>query len=303
MAACPARWLGRCCLLAAAAGLGLSAGCTQGAATPSEPSVPSPRVVSLTPSVTDLIVGLGAGQHLVGVTALCDAPGVPVVGDMRPDPERTAARRPDLVVAGAYPFNASDLEALRALGLSVLGLPLDSLAQMRQAVLLLGERLGVLPAARALAEDLDRALDEARAAARAWAARRPRVLLVFDIDGGHVYTTGGGDHLAELLDVAGGVNVAAGGPRTTRLSLERVMQLEPDLILHAAPTPAFPTAAAARAFWCTLAEIPAVIGDRVEVWPDNKLTLHGATLPEQMRRLSGLVGRVAAELAGPTAAP
>ena len=56
-----------------------------------------PRVVSLTPALTEVVVALGRADWLAGVTRHGAVEGVPVVGDMRPDRERVLAQRPDRI--------------------------------------------------------------------------------------------------------------------------------------------------------------------------------------------------------------
>lgn len=271
-----------------------TAGCGPGAAqTQARASGEAARVVSLAPSLTQMVVGLGRAERLVGVTRYCDAPGVPVVGDARPQVERVLAARPALVVAPRYASMAADVAGLRAQGLDVLELPLESVGDARQAMLALGGRLGAQAEAQAMVAALDEAMAGARAEAGARTAR-PGVLLVYEVADGYVYTTGGGDHLAEVLDAVGARNVAAGGALTARLPLERVEAMAPELIVHVAPSARFGDDAAALAYWQAASPtLPAVVEKRVHVWPNGALATHGPGLAAAIARLSGLVAAAA----------
>src|SRR5436190_1538903 len=98
----PAKGIGmraRLAIVLAAAALG---GCTPAPA-PSPAGAPA-RIVSLAPSITEIVYALGAGERLVGVCAQCDYPAavasVPRVGGyLVPSVEVTLAARPDLVIA------------------------------------------------------------------------------------------------------------------------------------------------------------------------------------------------------------
>ncbi len=62
-----------------------------------------PRIVSLAPSVTEMMFAIGAGEHLVGRTTACDWPAeaakVPVAGAFgRPSMEMLASMHPDIVI-------------------------------------------------------------------------------------------------------------------------------------------------------------------------------------------------------------
>lgn len=288
------RDLGRVIVALTVACVALAAGCGPGAARPAaQARGEATRVVSLAPSLTHMVVGLGLRERLVGVTRYCDAPGVAVVGDARPQVERVLAARPDLVVAPRYASMAADVAGLRAQGLDVLELPLESVGDARQAMLALGERLGARAEARAMVSALDAAMAGARAEAANRAAR-PGVLLVYEVADGYVYTTGGGDHLAEVLEAVGAKNVAVGGALTARLPLERVEAMAPELIIHVAPSARFGDDGAALAYWQAASPtLPAVVKKRVYVWPDGTLATHGPGLAGAITRLSELVARAA----------
>jgi iron complex transport system substrate-binding protein len=62
-----------------------------------------PRIVSLAPSITEMMFAIGAGEHLVGRTTACDWPAeaakVPVAGAFgRPSMEMLASMHPDIVI-------------------------------------------------------------------------------------------------------------------------------------------------------------------------------------------------------------
>ncbi|HJQ65301.1 MAG TPA: helical backbone metal receptor, partial [Gemmatimonadales bacterium] len=89
------------------------------------PSAPARRVVSLAPSITELLFALGAGAQVVGRTTYCKYPpaalAVPTVGDgLNPNVEAIAARTPDLVVLYQSPHTETAARQLAALGVATL---------------------------------------------------------------------------------------------------------------------------------------------------------------------------------------
>jgi len=257
----------------------------------SEPAVPAPRVVSLVPAATAIIDALGAKAHLVGITRYSEVEGPPVIGGMDARPEAVVARSPDLVVLGDYPSQKAQRDQLEALELKVIAPSFVRVTDMKAAIAQLGAALGRDAQAQALADALE--ADLAEAARRAAGRRSLKVLLVYDVQQGYVYTTGGGDHLSELLSLCGAKNIAAGGPLTTRLALDAVLARAPDVILHVAPWATYADDEAARAFWKSLPEIPAVKTGHVYVWPDNHLAQNGPWIGAAAVRLSELLDRVA----------
>ena len=133
------------------------------------------RIVSLVPSVTELLVQWGLAVRLAGRTTFCVEPkwiraSVPSVGGTKtPDLQRILSLRPDLVIMEQDENTLAAAEALRAAGLRLLVLRIRSLKDCLEAYRQLGAAVG-LPA-----------LGEARAAAlkallKARPARGPRTL-------------------------------------------------------------------------------------------------------------------------------
>lgn len=248
---------------------------------------PRPRVVSLAPALTAIVQAVGATPHLVGVTSYCNVPGVPVVGDFNPRPEAVMAQAPDVVLMAGYESQSSVASSLTALGLNVKTLPLVTLADMRASTRAVGAIVGAEAAATAAIEAFDRALG-----AVVVSPKRPKVLLVYDVQPGFVITTGGGDHLSELVAACGGVN-AISGPVTARIGLERVLEAAPDLILHVAPDQRFADSAAAMKHWSAWASLPAVAHGDVVVYPDDGLARNGPHLATVVPRLAAFIAAAA----------
>src|SRR5439155_703710 len=129
----PAKGIGmraRLAIVLAAAALG---GCAPAPA-PSPAGAPA-RIVSLAPSITEIVYALGAGERLVGVCAQCDYPAavasVPRVGGyLVPSVEVTLAARPDLVIAVPSPGNREAVRAIERAGVRVLVVHDRTLAEL-----------------------------------------------------------------------------------------------------------------------------------------------------------------------------
>ncbi len=273
-------------------------GCGSGASP--LPDAARPRVVSLAPALTAIVKAVGGAPHLVGVTSFCDAPGVPVVGDFSPRPEAVLAQRPELVLMAGYETQATTASALAGLGLAVRTLPLVTLADMRATTREVGRLLTREGAADAVIADFDLVLAKARPVG----GERPvKVLLVYDVQPGFVITTGGGDHLSEVVAALGGENLVS-GPVTARIGLERVLEGAPELILHVAPDARFPDSAAATKHWSTWPGVPAVGRGQVVVYPDDGFARNGPHLAQVLPRLSAIIAAArAARPANPGVAP
>ena len=122
------------------------------------------RIVSLVPSVTELLVQWGLAARLVGRTRYCIEPRwirntVPAVGGTKnPDLDRIRDLAPDLVILERDENPREVAEALTALGIPWLALEIRTVKDCVLALRQLGKALGAEAAAEARAAALEAAL-------------------------------------------------------------------------------------------------------------------------------------------------
>jgi endonuclease-3 len=121
------------------------------------------RIVSLVPSVTELLAQWGLASRLVGRTRYCVEPRwirntVPAVGGTKdPDLAVLQSLKPDLVILETDENLKQTSEALSVAGISWLALEIHSVADCARACVLLGKRLGVPEQGRASAQAIRKA--------------------------------------------------------------------------------------------------------------------------------------------------
>jgi iron complex transport system substrate-binding protein len=193
------------------------------------------RIVSLTPSATEIVAALGASGELVGVDEFSKYPrevlALPKVGSfLQPNLEVIVQLRPTLVVIDD--IHGQVAGALEDNGLQTVECAMHALPDVKQALRSVGARLGRGKQADAVIEEIDRELD---AAAARRPARHPRVLVIIDRESGglgNLVAAGPGSWVDELLAVAGGDNIlAASGVRYPKISLEEIIAGAPEIIL------------------------------------------------------------------------
>lgn len=194
---------------------------------------PARRIVSLNPTTTEILFGLGAGDAVVGRSRWDQWPAaaraVPEVGDaIRPSVERIVAARPDLVLLYASGDNRAAAAALGAAGVRVVALRVDRVADFVRCVRVLGQLAGREREAQVVVDSVERSLAAVRTAMRD--VERPAVFLhVWD---NPLMAIGGGSFLSELVEVAGGRNVYADRPEPSpQVSFEDLVQRDPAVIL------------------------------------------------------------------------
>ncbi|MDF1555289.1 MAG: helical backbone metal receptor [Deferrisomatales bacterium] len=193
------------------------------------------RVVSLVPSVTEILFALGAGERVVGVTRFCDFPGeatrLPKVGGFTdPSLEAVVVLAPDLVFAAAGGTPRSIVERLDAMGVPVYVVDPRSYRDTAETIRGIGSLSGTSPRAEQLAAELE-------ATAQAIAARAPRVppRVLVCVMTRPLVVAGPRTLAGDLVGRVGGANVVPDGPaRYPTWSMEGVLGADPDVIVISA---------------------------------------------------------------------
>ncbi len=210
----------------------LAAGCVREAAPPADDG---PRLVSLAPSLTEIVFAIGAGERLVGRTDVCNFPPaarrVAVAGSFgRPSLEAILALRPTMVLTVDLEDERA-LDPLVAAGIVHRRIVCRRLDDIPGAIRETGELAAAREQARALADGL--AAEVARLRAARGAAEAASVPSVFiEIWGDPLMTAGRRSFVSELVALAGGRNLGdeLAGDYVT-VSPEWVARSDPDVIL------------------------------------------------------------------------
>lgn len=196
-------------------------------------AAPAKRIISLAPSLTELIYAAGAGDKLVGVIAYSNYPeaakSLPVVGqhDML-DMERILALRPDLVVAWLSGNPRASVRRLRELGLNVyIAEPknLESIpSHMERLAILAGSESIAKPAAENFRSRL-RALDKQY-------RNKAAVRTFYQVWDKPLISAGGNELINDIISLCGGKNIFSDIDRVApKVSKEAVLVRDPMVII------------------------------------------------------------------------
>jgi iron complex transport system substrate-binding protein len=255
------------------------------------------RIVSTSPSITEILFALGAGPNVVGVSMHCEYPPqvrqLPRVGTYsRPNTEQIALLRPDLVIL--HRTNGDAANRLEALGIRTEQVQQGSLAQLFQTMHKLGELTGRTPQAEELISRIQARVKSTRLATEN--AQRPEVLIIVaktrdQLTG--LIAAGPGTYLGELVEAAGGHNTLRGSQTENypRISLETVIQRNPDVLIDAsAITESLSDTPETRMLtiqpWLTRRELAAVRAGRVAAVTSQALVVPGPRVLDALDMIS-----------------
>ena len=212
----------------------LTGGCQKPAAVSSGATATPPRVVSLAPSLTEIICAIGAADLLVGRTSACDYPPevvkhVPVVGGFgAPSLERLLAVKSSLVLDVALADEVTGRK-IENLGIRRQRINCSTLDSIPKAILSVGRALGREEKASQVAGAFRTELARLRRE-QPPAGKRPTVFVEIWPD--PVMTAGRKSLVSELVTLAGGRNI---GDELTqeyaRVSTEWTVARDPEVVL------------------------------------------------------------------------
>ncbi len=236
------------------------------------------KIVSLCPSLTELVFDLGRGADLVGVTEWCIHPAAGVAsiekvgGTKNPEVERICELAPDLVLMNEEENRREDAELLAASGLAIHTSFPRTVEETAEMVRSIGAALERSEAAAPIAADILARAARVRAAAEAAAPVRWTYLIWRK-----PWMAVNGDTFTDaLLSLAGGVNVfGEHAERFPTVTADDLRTARPDVVLLC--TEPFPFA---DKHADELAEATGIDRERFVIADGEYLSWHGSRTPD-----------------------
>ena len=222
------------------------------------------RIVSLAPGITETLYALGLDDKIAGVTTFCDWPKAArtkqkIGGFTNPSIEKIVSLKPDLILATADGNRRDTVQQLERLGFPVyVTNPSDTKGVLR-SILHIGEITNREKDTGILVEILQKRLNNITS--QICHKNKPRVFFQLGLE--PVITAGKGTLINEVIERAGGINVAGHDTANyPRYSAEGIMGASPEIIIFA-PMINDKKFAAVKRFWQRFGEIPAVKNNKI----------------------------------------
>ena len=194
---------------------------------------PAERIVSLAPSLTELIYAAGAGDKLVGVVEYSDYPpqaiGLPIIGrfDLL-DLERILQLKPDLVVAWQSGNPRASVARLKQLGLTVYIAEPKKLESISSHI----EKLAALAGTEAAAADAINQFQTTYSALLTTYGDKPLIKTFYQVWDAPLITSGGNELINDIISLCGGSNIFEELQLVApKVSDEAVLARDPEVII------------------------------------------------------------------------
>jgi iron complex transport system substrate-binding protein len=205
---------------------------------------PPQRIISLVPSVTEILFALGAQEQLVAVTDACTYPeaatSLPNVGRYAdPSLEQMLLQRPDLVFASADMNRPDQVKRLESLNIPVFVVYPNTVRETLETIRAIGQVTGHARAAEELVNDFSRRLQHIEEQLE----DRPGVRALVCVMLQPLVIAGPDTIVGDILRYAGAINpVPAGNNNYPTWNFEALLRIDPEVIIVSAhpgqPAPA-----------------------------------------------------------------
>lgn len=240
------------------------------------------RIVTLAPSVTEVIFALGLGQQVVGVTKYCRYPeealAKPKIGGfLDSNTEVIYSSRPSVVFA--LRETEATVKRLKELGIHVVVLNHDTLSGIKESIKVVGELCGVSDKANQVVTELNDEESKIVTSVQKEQKRNALVVVGRTSEGRAttgVYISGRDGFYTEVLKLLNIENVNA---RQTialpTVSLEGIAQLNPDIIVEIVNIDDTTDASELHEYWEQFPGIKAVKEKRVFFFSEDFASIPG----------------------------
>ncbi len=228
------------------------------------------RVISLAPSITEMIYDLGEEKRLVGATQFSNHPDaarkLPRVGSyIKLDLEKIVALKPDLCLGIKDGNPVHTVNKLESFGIPVYVIDPRNLEGIIDVVQRYGSLLGAKQVSEAIVKNMRLRIGSV---VELLDGKRNKPGVFFQIDAAPIISVGENTFIHELITLAGGINLAVGAQDYPRYNWEELLILKPEIVIVASMAGGH-SPEDLKSGWYKWPQIPAVKNGRVYVVDAN----------------------------------
>lgn len=188
------------------------------------------KIVSLSPSNTEILFAIGAGDKVVGVTSYCDYPeqakSVEKIGTFEgPNLELIQTVKPDVVLAGGY-IQEDLIASLEQLNIPVVSTEATDFSSIFDSIALIGKVTGNDANAEAVVKGMKDKIADIQSKVKDKAPKSVFYVVWTD----PLTTAGGGTFINDMIKTAGGINTAEKVEYWAKYSTEELTKDNPEYL-------------------------------------------------------------------------
>jgi len=240
------------------------------------------RIVSLAPSLTEILFALGLDEEIVGVTLFSDYPPAaakkPKVGSFwKPNIEAVVAARPDLVITLGFAQHRSLADRLERIGYNCLTVDVEKVSDLFRVIVEIGAASGT----QGRAEDLAGGIKNKLQALSDLIGTEEKVRVLWIVQRQPLRVAGRDTFVNEMIELAGGENAI--GPTIHKyppIGAEQIIASRAEVIIEPAMGQEDLNLQRRQAFkyWSKFGNLPAVGNDRIYVISGDTVSRLGPRL-------------------------
>ncbi|MGL5973312.1 MAG: ABC transporter substrate-binding protein [Oscillospiraceae bacterium] len=194
-------------------------------------------IVSLAPSITDILINLEMGNKIVGIDSYSKtvenvSEDVEIFDLVNPDAEKLSKLNPDVIFTtnlslfeGEAAFNT-----LKKLGLTIIAIPTsDSIEAIKDDIKFIGQVTKKESNSNKIVDEMEKEISKIEKIAKTITDKKN---VYFEIAGApNLYSFGKGVYLNEMIEIIGANNILADQNQWTSVEQEIVVKKNPDVII------------------------------------------------------------------------
>lgn len=191
------------------------------------------RIISASPSNTEILFGLGLGDKIVGVTSYCDYPSEAKskaqIGDMfTPNIEKIIELQPDLVI-NSWSIKDEMKKQLEEAGIKVITYAPETISQVVDTIEKIGSLTDTDLEAKKIVEGMEKKQNEIMEKVKN--VEKPKVFYEIEYSSA-LWTAGAGSFIDELITLSGGENISKDAKGSySEYSVEALIEKDPDIYI------------------------------------------------------------------------
>jgi len=239
------------------------------------------RIVSLSPSITEILYELGLGNKVVGVTDHCNFPEdvkskAKVGGYLNTNYEAIISLEPDLVIAQTI-CGEEIKNVFGKAGIGYMIVNTDTVDGILDSIEKIGQRCGAEDRAKEITAHIRKEVNQLRGKAKGKHSKR--IMIVVGRNRGsfdNLYIAGNGTFYDELLNILGCENAyAKNNISYPVLSIEGILRLNPEIIIEMLPNLPEVNKPEVIAEWSIFSDVDAVKNNKVYVFNQDYVCIPG----------------------------